>query len=193
MSRKFTDPTKMPYLNEMYEKEKWLRMDWSHRYFESLEACVLNREPTNYTEEDITKSVMVAQMPSIMRGHIVAAENKKIAPVKDIDLVKLGEKKEIIPAMLPVPEKQKELLYTQSKEEYLKKRHSIPPDKKYNFIECQSWMHGWQFDQSELKLTGSAYGKRFHLSRIKGLSPQPDPPHYLDCKEISELCTDTNR
>ncbi|PZC79896.1 hypothetical protein B5X24_HaOG215660 [Helicoverpa armigera] len=186
MSRKLTDPVEIPVITATFEKEKWIRLQWTNRYLKGQAVAVLNREPTNYTEADIAKSIVTAEMVNVTRDHILAAEHKLKVPMTDSDWIQMREKKEIIVAMLPVPEKERKLLYTKPREVYLKKRYSTPPDKKYRFIECESWKYGWQFDQS--KMTGPSFGRFNPVLHQRSVGPQPDPPHYYPCMEENNLC-----
>lgn len=192
-SRNFTDATLIPFICENIEKERWLRMHWVNKHKEGLErASTLTREPTDYTELDIQETIIVAGMPTITRDHLVAARNRRTVPIKDINLVKLDKEKAPDQSMMPVPEEVTDVLYNRSRKDYLKIRHLVPPDKKYNYIECTNWKHGWKFDESKIKLRGPEYGTLYHGLRVRELGPQADPRHYCDCdiNVLPSLCAE---
>ncbi|CAD0202213.1 unnamed protein product [Chrysodeixis includens] len=185
-----SDPAKIAFLSENYEKEKWLRMQWSEKYMAYMKrATVMNREPTNYTEADIKSALITACMPSLSRCTAESAVNKKTVRIKDDCLVKIDDSitTETEPSMKAITDEERAILY-KSKNAYLKLRHKLPPHEKYNYIECESWVHGWNIEQSEIKLRGPVHGNIYHLRRMKGIGPQPDPKYYQETTDVHTIC-----
>lgn len=184
-TRLFGDPALINFYGDMIEKEKVCRTRWFEKNPHRVQSAItLNREVKNYSATDVQRCRIDGSMGILAKYHNTSFQTRYKLPPRDIDLVKLDNVKESVPCMKPVPEEIKKLLHTDQRTIYLKRRYAEPPVKRYNFIECTSWLHGWQIDPSNLK--GSAYGRRY--SYVKGLGPQADPPHYRDCKDISNLC-----
>ncbi|CAH1637336.1 unnamed protein product [Spodoptera littoralis] len=186
-TRLFADPTAINFYGEIIEKEKVCRARWFEKNPRVHSAITLNRKGKNYSATDVQRCRIDGTMAILVKNHTASLDNRYKLPPRDIDLVKLDNMKESVPCMKPIPEEIKKLIHTDHRKVYLKRRYAESPAKRYNFIECTSWLHGWQIDPRILK--GSAYGKRYSLTYVKGLGPEADPPHYRDCKDISNLCT----
>ncbi|PZC78155.1 hypothetical protein B5X24_HaOG202550 [Helicoverpa armigera] len=92
MPKDFSNPAVIILLKEAYDREKRLRAKWISKNREKLEKAVtLNREPTNYFEEDVAKQNMIGVLPSITLGHIAARENRKKTPLRDARTIPAAE------------------------------------------------------------------------------------------------------
>ncbi|CAH0588047.1 unnamed protein product [Chrysodeixis includens] len=176
-SRKTSDPARIAFLTDSYEREKWLRMHWTEEHMGKLKrATVMDREPTNYTEADIAKALITSCMSSLSRCAAEGAGNKRTVAAK-VSFVKVDNNMEIEPTMKPITEEQRAALF-ESRKAYLKLRCKIPSHKKYNFVECTNMEYGWNLDVKQIR--PPVHGKVLSL-RMKGVGPQPDPKHYRHC------------
>ncbi|KAJ8715000.1 hypothetical protein PYW08_004981 [Mythimna loreyi] len=80
-----TRPEIILFLNEAYEKEKRTRSCWVSKHTAQIQcAATLDREPTNYYEEDVIKHTMIEGMATITRDHKVASRNRRKVPIRDV-------------------------------------------------------------------------------------------------------------
>lgn len=82
------NPAVIIFLNENYEKENRLRLNWINNNRSKIqEAATLHRAPTNYFESDVIAHNMKSGMATITRDHVVAARNKKKVPIRDATFI----------------------------------------------------------------------------------------------------------
>lgn len=185
-----TDPKITNFLIENYEKESNLRIKWVNRHEEQIrKAATFRDDPKNYNSNDVNKYLMAAGMATITRDHAVAARHRFVAPVKDYLRAQVGTSKASDPPMLPVQDKEKEILYD-SRKEYLKTRSKKAPEDKFNFVDCDSWKYGWKLGDSELKMRGPAYGVVCHMMHTlqSSVGPAPDPDYYTSPDATRMFC-----
>uniref|UniRef100_A0A2A4JRZ1 Sperm microtubule inner protein 1 C-terminal domain-containing protein n=1 Tax=Heliothis virescens TaxID=7102 RepID=A0A2A4JRZ1_HELVI len=91
MAKDVTKPEVIILLNEAYEREKWLRARWLNTHQDELKLAVtLDREPTNYYEEDVTRHKMMGGLTALAQGHVIAGYNRKKTPIRDARTIAAG-------------------------------------------------------------------------------------------------------
>ncbi|KAF9794694.1 hypothetical protein SFRURICE_019572 [Spodoptera frugiperda] len=79
-----TNPEKIKFFIENYEKTARLRMRWNNLYSDKLQkAATLTREERGYRVEDVLKETMAGGLPTITRDNISGARNKRKVPLRD--------------------------------------------------------------------------------------------------------------
>lgn len=175
------NPQAINCLLQSYEKENLLRMKWLKLHEGQInKAATFTREVKNYTENDISKFLMTAGMPSTTRDHAESARYRLVVPAVDYMRPIVSTVKPAETPMKPVEAAERKLLESSGRVKYLKERWKKAPAEKFHFVDCESWQYGWKLNESEARMWRPVHGRVCHMCQsLQSLvGSQPDPEHY---------------
>ncbi|XP_072383380.1 protein SPMIP1-like [Diabrotica undecimpunctata] len=154
------------------QREDKLRLRWFRKHEERLNEIANKSCSRIVPEED--KEKFAQEMIESLR-------NTQRFPRKKIDELEPREPSALHDYMKPVDPDLKKVLYGKdkdSREQYLRERAHIIPEKRYYLPECSSWIYGWNMWDTVKTMTKYPYAREEVIKnsfyRRRGVERDPD-------------------